>query len=85
MNKDMLIIFMELRSDRKQSYNQIFINKCIITNCSKFHKGKIQTAKRKGNPDNVVYSDGGGWDPPEVSVNSSEEEERLWCVVPVSF
>lgn len=60
MNKDMLIIFMELRSDRKQSYNQIFINKCIITNCSKFHKGKIQTAKRKGNPDNVVYSDGGG-------------------------
>lgn len=38
MNKDILIIFMELRPDRKQSYNQILINKCIITNHGKFHK-----------------------------------------------
>lgn len=54
MNKDILIIFMDLRSDRKQSYNQILINKCIITNCSKSHKGKIQTAKRDDNPDDTV-------------------------------
>lgn len=61
MNKDILIIFMELRPDRKQSYNQILINKCIITNRGKFHKGKMQPAKMEGNPDGVVYSEGEGW------------------------
>lgn len=42
-----------------------------------FIKGKMQSAKREGNPDGVVYGEGEGGHHMAASVNSSEGEASL--------